>query len=142
MADIHIEDFYKDAARILSQLFNAFPRRSTLYVEDISGPDSPDEYGVHSARHQACFACMLWLAEEGYLRYTDTIRQEAVDQAVLTQKAFLLLSSIESSPVSLEPDVPVAVLEERLTRIAQVRSLLAQGTSTQLARYMQQLFTH
>ena len=75
MADIHIEEFYKDAAIALVQLYNAFPRRVNLFVEDIAGPDEPDEFGLHSKRHMACFGTLLWLAEEGLLRYVDTIRQ-------------------------------------------------------------------
>lgn len=93
MADIHIEEFYKDAAVALVQLYGAFPRRVNLFVEDIAGPDEPDEFGLHSKRHMACFGTLLWLAEEGFLRYVDTIRQDALDQAVLTQEAFIRLSS-------------------------------------------------
>lgn len=93
MADIHVEEFYKDAAIALAQLYSAFPRRVSLFVEDIAGPDEPDEFGLHSKRHMACFGALLWLAEEGFLRYVDTIRQEAIDQAVLTQEAFTRLSS-------------------------------------------------
>jgi len=93
MADIHVEEFYKDAAIALAQLYSAFPRRVNLFVEDIAGPDETDEFGLHSKRHMACFGALLWLAEEGFLRYVDTIRQEALDQAVLTQEAFTRLSS-------------------------------------------------
>ncbi|WP_309043247.1 hypothetical protein [Marinobacter sediminicola] len=93
MADIHIEEFYKDAAVALVQLYNAFPRRVNLFVEDIAGADQPDEFGLHSKRHMACFGTLLWLAEEGFLRYVDTIRQDALDQAVLTQEAFIRLSA-------------------------------------------------
>lgn len=93
MADIHVEEFYRDVAIALSQLYSAFPRRINLFVEDIAGPDEPDEFGLHSKRHMACFGALLWLAEEGFLRYVDTIRQEALDQAVLTRDAFIRLSS-------------------------------------------------
>lgn len=93
MADIHVEEFYKDAAVAMAQLYSAFPRRVNLFVEDIAGPDETDEFGLHSKRHMACFGALLWLAEEGFLRYVDTIRQEALDQAVLTQEAFTRLSS-------------------------------------------------
>ncbi|BFM19933.1 hypothetical protein [Gilvimarinus japonicus] len=93
MADIHITDFYRDAAKALNQIYNSFPRLVTMFVEDISGPDTPDEFGLHSPRHQACFATLLWLAAEGYIRYQDTIRQEAIDQVTLTHKGFTLLSA-------------------------------------------------
>src|SRR5690606_17140011 len=92
MADIHIADFHKDVARILCQLYAGFPRKLTVFVEDISGPDTPDEFGLHSTRHQACFATLLWLADEGYIRYDSTIRQEAIDQVTLTHRGFTLLS--------------------------------------------------
>lgn len=93
MSDLHIDDFYKDAARILAQLYLQFPRKATVYVEDISGPDEPDDYGLHSARHLACLGAMLWLGQQGYLQFEDTIRQEAIDQAVLSHKAFTLLTA-------------------------------------------------
>ena len=131
MADIHIDDFYKDAARTLVQLYNAFPRKIAVYVEDISGPDTPDEFGLPSPRHQACFAAMLWLAEEGYLRYMDTIRQEAIDQAVLTHKAFVLLSA-PSGNGSSNPEVPPSVARERQSNIYRLRQALASGASNSI----------
>lgn len=91
-AGINVEDFCKDTARALLVLYRTFPRPHTLFVEDLCGPDQVDEFGMHSDRHLACFSALLWLAAEGYLRYTDTIRQEAVDQTVLTGRAFTLLS--------------------------------------------------
>lgn len=93
MADIHIADFYKDAARILVQLYSQFPRPTMLFVEDIAGPDTPDEFGLHSPRHEACLSTMLWLAQSGYLRYQTLVRQEAIDQAALTQRGFTLLAT-------------------------------------------------
>ncbi|MBU2886813.1 hypothetical protein KO507_13655 [Gilvimarinus agarilyticus] len=96
MGDIHISDFHKDAARALNLLYSNFPRKITVFIEDIAGPDSPDEFGLHSPRHMACLATLLWLADEDYIRYDDTIRQEAVDQATLTHKGFTLLSGLIS----------------------------------------------
>ena len=64
MAALQIDEFYSDVTKILVNLFEVLPRRVTIYAEDISGPDQPDEYGIHSKRYQACFATMLWLAEE------------------------------------------------------------------------------
>ena len=61
MPDIHIEEFYRDAAIALLQLYSVFPRRINLFVEDIAGPDDPDEFGLHSPRHQACFGALLWI---------------------------------------------------------------------------------
>ncbi len=148
MADIHIEEFYKDAAIALVQLYNAFPRRVNLFVEDIAGPDEPDEFGLHSKRHMACFGTLLWLAEEGLLRYVDTIRQEALDQAVLTQRAFVRLSS-PASPDLLEENhsdsgqnLPPAIREDFSTHIHTLRNALRSGSSAKISRVMQATFFH
>lgn len=126
MSDIHIDDFYKDAAKVLLQLYAAFPKKSTILVEDIAGPDEPDDFGLPCNRHQACFGAMLWLANAGYLDYVDTIRQEAIDQAVLSHKAFTLLTSSDDDAAPHG-------------HIQQLRSALTSGSSTQLAIIMQYL---
>ena len=91
MADLHIDDFYRDVALIMLHLYSNFPRKIILYVEDVCGPDSPDEYGLHTERFQGCFSAMVWLTEQGYIQFEDTIREEALDQTVLSQRGFLLL---------------------------------------------------
>lgn len=146
MADIHIEEFYKDAAIALVQLYNAFPRRVNLFVEDIAGPDEPDEFGLHSKRHMACFGTLLWLAEEDLLRFVDTIRQEALDQAVLTQRAFVRLSSPASPDLQEEAcaegsgDLPAAIREDFSTHIHMLRTALRGGSSAKISRVMQATF--
>ncbi|MEM7100327.1 MAG: hypothetical protein AAF541_18820 [Pseudomonadota bacterium] len=117
MADIHIEEFYADAAKMLVSLYGIFPRPVTLFVEDICGPDEPDEYGVHSHRHQACFATMLFLANEGFIQFGQTIRSEAVDQASLTGKCFSsLMTPLAIELVSpVDKSLPPSVLTERST---------------------------
>ena len=62
MTDLHIDDFCHDAARIIVHLYSVFPRRTSVYVVDISGDDEPDEVGLHSDRFMACLGTMLWLA--------------------------------------------------------------------------------
>lgn len=149
MADIHVEEFYKDAAIALVQLYGAFPRRINLFVEDIAGPDEPDEFGLHSKRHMACFGALLWLSEEGLLRYVDTIRQEALDQAVLTRDAFIRLSSpapraLASAfglPDSEAPDrLPPSVQEDLSTHIHLIRTALKSGNSARISQAMQATF--
>lgn len=149
MADIHIEEFYKDTAIALVQLYNAFPRRVNLFVEDIAGPDEPDEFGLHSRRHMACFGSLLWLAEEGLLRYVDTIRQEALDQAVLTQIAFTRLSAPASEALitanapeaTQAPDqIPPSVRDDFSTHIHIIRSALKHGNSARLSQVMRDIF--
>ncbi len=132
MADIHVEEFFKDLAKILVRLYAVFPRKSTVFVEDLIGPDDPDEFGLHSDRHMACFATLLWLADEGYLRYESTIRQEAIDQAVLTAQCFNAL--LFASPVEAddESDLPDSVRLEHRTTIHRLRAALKSQSSTAL----------
>ncbi|MCE0760166.1 hypothetical protein LWH94_13250 [Marinobacter sp. G11] len=148
MADIHVEEFYKDVAIALAQLYAAFPRRTNLFVEDIAGPDEPDEFGLHSKRHMACFGALLWLQEEGLLRYVDTIRQEALDQAVLTREAFVRLSA--PAPQALarklnalppgEASLPASVQQDLSTYIHLLRAALKNGSSTRISLAVQAAF--
>ncbi|MCG8518760.1 MAG: hypothetical protein MI794_12280 [Pseudomonadales bacterium] len=148
MADIHIEEFYKDTAIALVQLYNAFPRRVNLFVEDIAGPDQADEFGLHSRRHMACFGSLLWLAEEGYLRYVDTIRQEALDQAVLSHRAFTRLSAQASAELIdrfapqqvADESIPPSVREDFSTHVHIIRETIRGGNSAQLSQVMQAIF--
>jgi hypothetical protein len=135
MADLHIEDFYRDVAKIFLQLYAVFPRKTILYVEDISGPDEPDEYGLHHPRFQAAFSAMVWLGEHGYLSFEDTIRQEALDQVTLTRKAFLLLSSrseLGLTALDESAGLPPSVVEDSRANISQLRAALREGSSVML----------
>ncbi len=144
MADLHIDDFYRDCAMIFLRLYATFPRKTVLYVDDISGPDSPDEFGLHSERHQACFSAMTWMAEAGYISFTETIREEALDQAVLTQRGFLLLSSRSELELGIPDDevddgLPPSVMERSQTNVTQVRRALREGSSIIIQQVMHYL---
>ncbi len=147
MADIHVEEFYKDVAVALVQLYSVFPRRMNLFVEDIAGPDEADEFGLHSSRHMACFGALLWLEEEGLIRYVDTIRQEALDQAVLTHKAFVrlsapaLLSLAERLSVSAgDSNLPPSVQRDLSTYVHLLRSAIRSGSSDKISLAVQSAF--
>jgi hypothetical protein len=131
MADLHIDDFYKDVARSLTLLYSSFPRKIILYVEDICGPDSPDEFGLHCPRFQSCFSTLIWLADTGYLRYDTCIRQEALDQTCLTHKGFTLLSSRIPTADNQTPPYP--------SRIDRLRDTLKNGSSFALEEVVQEL---
>ncbi|MEM9621137.1 MAG: hypothetical protein AAF993_05775 [Pseudomonadota bacterium] len=131
--DIHVDEFFADAGKILVNLFRVFPRPVTLFAEDICGADTPDEYGVHSQRFQACFAAMLWLGEEGYLRYQDTIKSDAIDQAVLTGKCFTAL--LAQSGTNAGAEVNAGTLQARESSlIYQLSQALNSKSSTSIAR--------
>ncbi|MBT4379138.1 MAG: hypothetical protein HOD26_10035 [Gammaproteobacteria bacterium] len=156
MADINIENFYKHIARILSILYAAFPSKSPLYVDDVAGVDDPDEYGLHSPDYTAGFFAMLWLADEQYIRYMDTIRQDGVDQAVLTHKAFLKLTQV-SDPIYQatvyqtddshvvgttqmeEAGSPPSVIEDHMLVINQLRHALRSGDSIAIAKVVRHI---
>ena len=146
MTDIHIDDFYKDVAKILIFLYVHFPKPAQIYVEDISGLDEPDEFGLHSSRHTACFSAMLWLADSGYVRYIDTIRHEALDQAVLTQKAFTLLTAVselaDNHPKVKDDKSPPSIKDEYSSNVHQIRHALKSGSSVQIRKIIQYLLNH
>ena len=127
MSDIHIEEFYHDIGLILSRLYSSFPRRANIYVEDISGEDNPDEFGLHSDRHLSCFSAMIWLEQQGYIYFENTMEKKAIDQAVLSEKSFLILSNQASislnEPLDLE-GLPHYAATKAMTNIALLRNAL------------------
>lgn len=134
MADLHIDEFYRDAAMVLNKLYLAFPRRIAVYVDDISGIDELDEYGLHSRRYLACFSAMVWLAEQGYLSFVTTIHQDAIDQATLSHKGFTLLSSHSHT----DAQEPVTGMSQS-SNIMRLRAALNSDSSASLAETMQYL---
>ncbi|WP_145143345.1 hypothetical protein [Pseudomonas duriflava] len=130
--DLQIEDFYKDAARAMLVLYQNFPRKATLYVEDLIGREEPDQFGLPSARHQSCFGALLWLADEGYLRYTSTLGYDALDQAILTEKAFLRLSASHPHLLKEAEALPPSVRRQRSTLAQHLREALAENASERL----------
>lgn len=125
--DLHIEDFCKDTAKIWVMLYQSFPNTITLYIEDIIGPDTPDEFGLHSPRHNACFNTVLWLAQAGYIFYQDTLQQEAFEQITLTHKAFTFLAS----PDDAISDATALAFQPRILTL---RDTLQNASSVSLAK--------
>jgi len=142
MFDIHIEEFFLDCTKILKQLYQSFPKKSNVYVEDIAGPDQPDDYGIHSDRSQCCFGAMLWLEKENFICYESTLRQEAVDQALLTSKGLHLMSSIcHDEYINNITDCIYPQKEglKGLPNIDTLNHVMKHGTSSQLGLIMQHL---
>ena len=162
MTDLNVDDFFKDAARVLVALYGVFPRRHAIFVDDIYAAEEPDEFGLHSERYQACFGTLLWLGDENYLRYAETIKNEAIDQAILSGRCFTLLSSPTgllsssagplSSPAGeekpLNPDkdqdrpLPDLVRLEHSTHIHRIKMALKNRSSIELRTAMMDLMTH
>lgn len=139
--DLHIDDFCQDVARILVDLYAAFPLKHALYVEDISGPDEPDEVGLHSRRYEACFGTFLWLAEEGWLRFDSLIYRQGIDQAVLTHRAFLALSAQSELHYAEIPAQPDSVRQAMMTRVEQLRAALKSGNSQKVSHMVHYLLS-
>lgn len=140
MADLNLLDFYRDAAQIMVRLHNSFPRKIELYVEDLIGPDHVDEFGLHSKRHEACLGTMLWLADEGYLRFGSTIRQDAIDQVILSSHALVKLSRQarpDLTPASTA-DLPPSEAREQHIFVEHIRRALASESSSQLTQVMRE----
>lgn len=141
MADIHIDEFYHDCSKALVILYNAFPRLITLYVDDLINDSETDEYGIPTRRHKACFDALLWLAEEGYLRYQSRINQNALDQVTLTEKSFCRLNrpsteltsrvpAAEKNTTTQENHLPAAIASQRKTLVWFFREAINEGSST------------
>ncbi len=156
MADINIENFYKHIGKILSILYAAFPTKTPIYVDEVAGIDAPDEYGLHSPDYTSGFFALIWLGDEGYLRYADTIRQDGIDQAALTHKAFLRLTQI-SDPIYVAPlmlseetdikpiepcqdeNLSPSLIEDHKLVINQLRSALRGGDSIAITKVVQHI---
>lgn len=134
---LNIDDFYRDAALSLVKLYQTFPRSVTLYLDDLVGVLPPDEVGLPHPRQQQCLSTLLWLAGEGYLRHQGTLGYEALDQVVLTEKAFVRLSSA-SHPFSAElSDAPASILRSQGSLAQQIRKHLKAGDSEAVIQVMQ-----
>lgn len=138
--DLQIDDFYRDAAAGLLILYQAFPRKVALYVESLIGHEEPDEFGLPSKRHQGCLSTLIWLAEEGYLRFESTIHFQALDQAVLTEKAFTRLTSSVPDAHARHESMPPSVRRVQSTLAHQLREAVRDSDSERLAQLTRQLF--
>jgi hypothetical protein len=157
MADINIENFYRHIAKILSILYASFPTKTPVFVDDVAGIDEPDEYGLHSPHYTAGYYALIWLGEEEFLRYSDTIRQDGIDQVILTHKAFLKLTAVadpiyvapafrtdETNVVSIAPaaDLSPSVVEDRKLVINQLRTALRSGDSIAISKVVTYILQH
>ncbi len=123
MQDINIDDFYKDITTTLLSLYQQFPRKVSLYIEDLVGPDEVDEFGLHSKRYLSCIGAIMWLLDEDYIRYTKITHQESVEDCTLTQKGFSKLirvnlpskdkaNSVEKQRSTLAHQLHIAIKEQ------------------------------
>lgn len=122
MIDVNIDDFYHDVAVTLLSLYQQFPQKISLYIEDICGPDEIDEFGLHSPRYLSCIAALSWLHDEGYIRYLDIIKQDTAESCTLTQKAFVKLVKPNKDAASSSIERQRSTLAHQLFNAVQERS--------------------
>lgn len=138
--DLHIDDFYRDCALGLVMLYQSFPRPVTLYMDDMVGVLPPDEVGLPHPRQQHCLSTLLWLASEGYLRHLGTLGYEALDQAELTEKAFVRLANSTHPFNDLPADTPASIRRASGSMAQQLRRHLQERNSEALISVMQHFF--
>lgn len=139
--DLHIDDFYRDAALGLVNLYQAFPRKITLYLDDLVGILPRDEVGLPHPRQLQCLSTLLWLANEGYVRYESTIGYDAVDQIELTRKGFIRLSSTQHPFSQGLEHLPPSVFRVQGSLVQQIRQHLRAKDSEALIQVMQYFFS-
>ena len=93
-----------------------------------------------------CLGALLWLAEEGFIRYADMVRQEALDECWLTSKALNMLTiSLNEQGLSrqLNQLIGLDTIDQfaKLPTCKLIEHLHHNGTSTQLAALARHCFT-
>lgn len=139
MADIHIDEFFHDCVKALVLLYKQFPRKTSLYIDDLITAEPTDEFGIPTRRHQACFDALLWLSEEGYIRFFDRVRHDGLDQVVLTEKSFLRLS-LPESPIEDRQELPAIVSRKRSTLAWAMKQSIKSGSTEAINQSAQQFF--
>lgn len=93
MTFANIDEFHYVTSEVLCQLYSVFPVRHLLLVEDLIGPIQWDMTGLPDRKSQACFETLIWLGAHDLLTFRSIEpRNIGIEGAVLTQKAFVLLT--------------------------------------------------
>ncbi|NVK39019.1 MAG: hypothetical protein HWE18_13920 [Gammaproteobacteria bacterium] len=138
MNDVNIDDFYHDIGVVLLTLLQQFPRKVSLFIDDICGPDDMDEFGLHSPRYLSAIGALMWLHDEGYIRYLDIIKQESAEECTLTQKAFVKLIKPNLSKAAL---ADANSIEKRDSTLAsQLQRALQERSSIDIQRLIETYF--
>lgn len=142
MIDINIDDFFHDIAVTLLSLYQQFPRKVSLYIEDISGPDDMDEFGLHSSRYLSAIGAVSWLHDEGYIRYSNIALQESVEDCTLTQKAFVKLihPKLNGAEIDAKISATTSVEKQRSTLAHLLHDALKDQSSILLRSLIEQHF--
>ncbi|MDV7212421.1 hypothetical protein [Azotobacter beijerinckii] len=138
--DLQIDDFHKDAAASLPRPARAGCSGSSGGACSV-GRTRPSPRG-RSGLPRTARSCAGRpdAAAAGYLRFDSTIRYEALDQAVLSEKGFLRLSRTVAGATPADPALPAGVRRVRATLAWQLREALAEGDGERLVRLGRLIF--
>jgi len=114
-ADLNIQEFSQHTATILLHLLGRFPVKQTLYIDDFI-KSAQDDFGLKNENYYSLLASVQWLNEEGFIRYSAQVKQEAFDDVVLTSKGLKSLLSKQPSSESLTLADALRVHKEEPTR--------------------------
>ncbi|MDT8428484.1 MAG: hypothetical protein RQ757_06930 [Pseudomonadales bacterium] len=92
----NIDLFNEFAARVMADLYEAFPKRVPIDFVALSGSAGVDEYGYPGPKCEICSETVGWLISQGYVEATD-IDLYTASQARLTEKGYTTLSAVPSA---------------------------------------------
>jgi hypothetical protein len=99
----NIELFDEYTAKILGELYQAFPIKKSLEATAITGHTTLDDFGMPlnaqgkpSKHFDVCMATIAWLAEAGYM-HRGSQQNYGFDECVLTAKGLEVLKSVPES---------------------------------------------
>ena len=97
-----------------------------------------DEFGLHSPRYLSAIGALMWLNDEGYVRYHDIIKQESAEECTLTQKAFVKLIKPNLSKTEMQT---ANSIEKRESTLAfQIQKALQDQSSIDMQRIIEAHF--
>jgi hypothetical protein len=133
MSDLNIDDFRRDTAITLLRLYNNFPRPHTLYISEVCGEDSEDEFGLISRRYEACLAAMMWLSDEGFIQFKTLITDQGIEQATLCLLGIELLLGANAEGVSRVESLRIGLASKSSTKLEiAINELLSSAVSRKL----------
>ena len=86
----HDDLFYEHVASVLAQLYERFPVKSDLDVDEISGFRNSH----YCQEGKLAYTTIKWLEEEGYIRVGESRYPHSAQNCILTAKGFNRLQAI------------------------------------------------
>ncbi len=101
---MNIDLFDEYASKILAQLYESFPVKTSLDATKLSGHTESNDLGViidddgnESKYFDVARATIEWLWESGYIKSNSEMKPHGLPSAVLTSKGLAVLKSVPKS---------------------------------------------